>query len=206
MKYIIDTDILGKRGLSLVEFGLLVYFAGGGESMILTHVCESLWQKGYLIKGTNNKYAFDNFKFEELQTILAEGSNKKTTNKRAEELAPKMRALYPEGYKAVFTGGVQKKYPWRDSDRVIANRMKIFFKRYGDTFTDEQILDATERYTRGNKEDNTFMKLLKYFIFKDNKAHDGAGEAYTDETSELLAFIENPEKVGGKHNDIGELV
>lgn len=206
MKYIIDTEVLNKEKLSLAEFGILLYYVGGGENMILSRVNECLWEKGYLIKESKDTYSFLSPKFEELQVILAEGSNKKSINKRAEDLAPKIKSLYPLGYKCMYIGGSPKKYPWRDSDRVIANRLKIFFKRYGDKYTDAQILEATQRYVQGFKDDDTYMKLLKYFIFKDDKKLDSSGDIYIDESSELVAFIENPELIGGTNNDIGEII
>lgn len=206
MKYIIDTDVLNRTDLNLSEFGLLLYYVGGNEELPSVPTVRNLWHKGYLIKTGDETYVFDIGKFEELQAILSEGSNNKPTNKRAEELAPKMREIYPSGYKEIYIGGIKKKYSWRDSDRIIANRMKIFFKRYGTSFTDAQILDATKRYVTSNGEDYTYMKLLKYFIFKDNKAQDGGGESYTDESSELMAYIENPDKNESMSNDTGELI
>lgn len=206
MKYIIDTEVLEKHGLSLGEFGILLYYADNNIKININTISENLWNKGYLIKEINNTFYFDNPKFEELQAILAEGTNSKNTNKRAEELAQEMREIFPEGSKKIFIRGVEKKYPWRDSNRIISNRLKIFFKRYGNNFTDGQIIDATKRYVSGFEGDTTYMKLLKYFIFKDDKACDGAGESYIDESSELLNYIENPEKIGGTNNDNGELV
>lgn len=206
MKYIIDTEVLEKHGLSLGEFGILLYYADNNIKININTISENLWNKGYLVKEINNTFYFDNPKFEELQAILAEGTNSKNTNKRAEELAQEMREIFPEGSKKIFIRGIEKKYPWRDSNRIISNRLKIFFKRYGNNFTDNQIIDATKRYVSGFEGDTTYMKLLKYFIFKDDKACDGAGESYIDESSELLNYIENPEKIGGTNNDNGELV
>ncbi len=190
MKYIIDTEVLEKNNLSLTEFGVLLFYAGGGEGIIQSSVCENLWKKGYLIKDVNS-YCFDSFKFEELQTILAEGSNKKSENKRAEELAPQIRSLFPEGYKIVLIGNIQKKYPWRDSDRVIANRMKVFFKRYGKKYSNEEILNAVKNYVSSFNGNYSYMRVLKYFIWKDEVKINADGDKYVDEVSDLANWIEN---------------
>lgn len=114
-----------------------------------------------------------------------------------EDLAGKMRDLYPEGTKP----GTNIK--WKDSVPIIAKRLKTLVKKYKVTFTKEEALDATRRYVEQHKSDNTFMHVLKYFICKyDSKT----GE----ENSEFLSYLANTEEEP-KHNsseqffDFGEL-
>lgn len=99
---------------------------------------------------------------------------------RFEELAKKLRELYPTGKKPGTN------YMWRDSVSVIAKKLKALVKRTGATFTDEEAIEATKKYVEGFNGDYRYMKLLKYFISKQNYV-DGS----TEESSEFLSFIEN---------------
>ena len=204
MKYAIDTKILEKEELSLSEFGVLLYFIGKANLNAFPIICNTLWNKGYLVKEDNN-FSLSTFKVERLQNIISESSNSTDTNNKAETLATKLRMLFPAGYKESLIGGVVRKYSWRDSDRIISQRLKTFFRRYGNKWSDEEIISATRRYVEDNKNDTTFMKILKYFIFKDKGRQDGEGKGYIDESSDLLTYLENND-TGSTSNDIGELL
>ena len=58
--------------------------------------------------------------------------------------------------------------------------MQKFFKLYGNKYTDEQILKATQDYVSSFNGNYSYMRVLKYFILKD--------ERKSDEKSELLEF------------------
>ena len=79
-------------------------------------------------------------------------------------------------------------YYWTDGISLIIKRLKIFFKKYG-IYSNEIIIDATKRYVDSFNGDYRFMKLLKYFIFKEKKGEGGDVES----SSDLLNFIENNE-------------
>lgn len=66
-------------------------------------------------------------------------------------------------------------------------RLKLFFKKYGNEYTDEQIIQATKKYVEGFNGNYTYMRLLKYFIFKEKVG--ASGEVEGD--SELISYIEN---------------
>ena len=70
-------------------------------------------------------------------------------------------------------------------------RLKKFFKRYGNKFTDEQILEAARSYVASFNGNYHYMRVLKYFIWKDAKKEDADGNLYVDETSDLATLIEN---------------
>lgn len=90
-----------------------------------------------------------------------------------EELAKKMRNLFPEGKKGTTP------YYWRGNSKEIETKLSEFSKKNPE-YTEEQILNATNRYLESYKlrGDLTFMHLLKYFIEKDGN-------------SILLTFLEN---------------
>ena len=178
MKYFIDTEVLKLNNLSLAEFGVLLYFADRKNTKSLEDLSYSLWEKGYLTKEVEN-YSFEVHSFEKLQTILAESTNEDSVNKRAEELADKLRSIYPKG-KIPNTN-----YYYKSNKSDIINKLKTFFNKYGTQYTDEQIINATQKYVNSFNGNYTYLKLLKYFIWKDERLK---GESVQ---SLLADFIEN---------------
>lgn len=97
---------------------------------------------------------------------------------RFDKLAKKMQEIFPEGRKP------GTKLMWRDSQPIIAKRLKAIVKKYKAVFTDEQAIEATKKYVKSFNGDYQFMQVLKYFISKRNLV---TGE----ETSQFLSYIEN---------------
>lgn len=178
MKYIIDTDILKNVDLSLAEFGTLLYYIDRKDSNEFDKITESLWTKGYLIKDLHG-YIIEPHSFEKLQVILAECNNPESVNDRASLLADKLREIYPNG--KIFNTN----YYYRCNRQDIINKLKTFFKMYGTKYTDEQIINATQKYINSFNGNYAYLKLLKYFIWKDERLK---GESVQ---SLLADFIEN---------------
>ena len=87
------------------------------------------------------------------------------------ELASKLRELWPPGEK-------DGKYPWRDSVKNLATRLKILWKERGlekYKYNLNECLQVAQRYLAQFNENTKYMKTLKYFIYKQSKivAHDG---------------------------------
>jgi hypothetical protein len=99
-----------------------------------------------------------------------------------EELAKKLKEIYPKGMK-------DGKWYWSDGVALIKRRLQAFFVKYG-RYPAEEIIDATQRYVN-EKRDQDDMRLLKYFIFRDKKVD---GEVVA--TSDLLTWIENKGEEG----------
>lgn len=97
-----------------------------------------------------------------------------------EELAIKLREIYPEG-KMPGTS-----YYYRGNKADIIKKLKSFYKRYGTEYTSDQIIEATKKYIQSFNGNYTYLKLLKYFIWKDEVRD---GEAI--QTSILADCIEN---------------
>ena len=69
--------------------------------------------------------------------------------------------------------------------------MKKFFKLYDNTYTDEQILNATKNYVTNFNGNYNYMRVLKYFIWKDEKKLHEDGKMGVVEVSDLANYIEN---------------
>ena len=120
-------------------------------------------------------------KAEELLTKIIINSDSNVTKRSTsiEELADKLRDIYPNGKIA------NSNYYYRCNRQDIINKLKTFFKMYGTKYTDEQIINATQKYINSFNGNYTYLKLLKYFIWKDERLK---GESVQ---SLLADFIEN---------------
>lgn len=107
---------------------------------------------------------------------------------RIEELVPKLQEIFPEGKKF----GTNKY--WRGSQRDIKEKLQSFFKKYGEEYTDEQIIEATKSYVQSFNGNYSYMRILQYFIWK-GKTQDGESPV-----SELATIIEN----GSQSSDLSE--
>jgi len=185
MKIIIDSDVILKKDISMEEFSVLLYYLVGGTGTLNEVLCNILWEKNYLIK-VENGYIINNNMLSTIESWMGESSLTNNKSDRLTDLAEKMRALFPEGKKEGTN------LYWKDSTKVIAQRLGIFIKRYGDDYSNEQILAATRRYIESFNGNYRFMHVLKYFISKKNLET-------KEDNSELLSYLENEGQ--DTHND-----
>ena len=104
---------------------------------------------------------------------------------RLNSLARALMDAFPEGKKE---GTSQY---WRGNIRDVTLKLQKFFKLYGDKYTDEQIIAAAKRYVTSKNGDYRYMRVLKYFICKNEKKVDSEGVGYIEEVSDLASYIEN---------------
>lgn len=100
-------------------------------------------------------------------------------NQRIEALVPQLQSIYPEGK------NFNNQY-WRGNKTDIKRKLQTFFKKYGNDYTDEQIINATQAYVSGFNGEYKFMRLLQYFIWKE-----GVKDGTKVPISELANYIEN---------------
>ena len=105
------------------------------------------------------------------------------------ELADKLRSIYPEGKMAGTS------YYYRCNRADIVRKLKSFFRRYGE-YTTEQIIEATQRYVNSFNGNYTYLRLLKYFIWKDENK-----DGETLQVSQLADWIENKNEVNATNSD-----
>lgn len=96
------------------------------------------------------------------------------------ELAIKLMEIYPEG-KMPGTS-----YYYRGNKADIIKKLKSFYKRYGTEYTSTQIIEATKKYIQSFNGNYTYLKLLKYFIWKDE-----IRDREVIQTSILADYLEN---------------
>ena len=181
MKIEVSDEICKKYNLSITEALVLIGLKYSSQEIFQKLNKERfLLDLGSSIFNEETKYKLSRKANEALSCILAESTDvvaKRTTN--IEELADKLRDIYPNG--KIFNTN----YYYRCNRQDIINKLKTFFKMYGTKYTDEQIINATQKYVNSFNGNYAYLKLLKYFIWKDERLK---GESVQ---SLLADFIEN---------------
>lgn len=147
---------------------------------------EALIQKGLITAERNDLFQqvgwrLTNKGTEMLDSVIMDSDKEQEPQDRLIQLATKLKDIFPKGKK----DGTN--YYWADGVALIVRRLKLFYKKYGNKFTDEQIIQAAEKYVQGFNGNYQYMRLLKYFIFKEKVGANGEVEG----DSELINYIEN---------------
>ena len=163
-------------GLTEAQYYLAQYYRYRQDS--IEEDTDYLWNNTWITKDLDGFHGVPQAS-ERLDQVEA-ASACKASKRDFMELANKLRDIYPTGRKG------NSPYTWRDSTKLIAQRLQIFTNKF-DEYTDEQIIEATRKYVESFSTDKTYMQLLKYFIWKADRS---TGEYRSD----LAALIENPEQ------------
>lgn len=156
----------------------------------------ALIQKGLITAERNDLFQqvgwrLTNKGTEVLDSVIMDSDKEQEPQDRLIQLATKLKEIFPKGKK----DGTN--YYWADGVALIVRRLKLFFKKYGNKFTDEQIIQAAEKYVQGFNGNYQYMRLLKYFIFKEKVGANGEVEG----DSELISYIENAGQEEDLRND-----
>ena len=157
---------------------------------------KALIQKGLITAERNDLFQqvgwrLTNKGTEVLDSVIMDSDKEQEPQDRLIQLATKLKEVFPKGKK----DGTN--YYWADGVALIVRRLKLFFKKYGNKFTDEQIIQAADKYVQGFNGNYQYMRLLKYFIFKEKVGANGEVEG----DSELISYIENAGQEEDLRND-----
>ena len=136
-----------------------------------------LEDKGYTIIPYESRNIID--------SILSDSNLKEEKKSELEILASKLKEVFPKGKKE----GTNQY--WSEGTALIIKRLNLFYRKYGKSYTNEQILDAARRYVESYKGDYRFMRTLKYFIW----AEKTNAKSEVESTSDLLTYIENKDEI-----------
>ena len=186
------TDVACKKHGLLLSEGMALL----AISTTTDDTYKSLVDKGLITKanGTmqslNRKYSATEKGIVLADELIAD-SEKNIADKEdsIKELADKLRSIYPEG-KMEGTS-----YYYRCNKADIIRKLKSFFRRYGE-YTPEQIIEATQRYISSFNGNYTYLRLLKYFIWKDENK-----DGETLQVSQLADWIENKNETNANNTD-----
>lgn len=172
-----------KNNISIAEILLMLAIHNNAD---LDRTQKELINKGYITADRDNLFQqvgwrLTNKGTEVIDSVIVDSDKKQESEERLTQLAKSLKAIFPKGKKEGTN------YYWADGVALIVRRLKLFFKKYGSTYTDEQIIQAATKYVEGFNGNYSYMRLLKYFIFKEKVG--AAGEIEGD--SELISYIEN---------------
>lgn len=192
MRYTIDDAILSKYNLTEEEFiALVVSFRDldiqrGNDNLIAKGIADrNIYDKTKIVLSDNTKNM--------VSSIIVD-SDKETINREEEflDVAQNLRELYPKGKKPGTT------YMWKDSNTIIAQKLKTLVVKFGYKFTKEQAIEATRRYIESFRGDYRYMQLLKYFILKTDRS---TGEIRSD----FMSYIDNENQGEVNSNWLSEI-
>lgn len=185
MKITIDEKVCLKHKMTPQEVLIaLAVRVGGFEDSI-----ENMVSREILID--DKTYKVTQHWSDVLDEIISDSSGKvEKSDEELLELAKQMRELYPQG-KMKDRYGRMTPYYYRCNNSEVVKKLKKFFTIFGN-IPDEDILDATKRYVASFQGNYTGMRLIKYFILKDD-VKPGEDGNHVEQISDLATFLENKE-------------
>lgn len=198
MKISIDEEVCKKYNISISEVLALLLIK---SDVNISYLFSNLEDKKMIIKDIiNNTYLITQRWDDVLCSVLLDSDSSKEKPDRVENLALKLMAIFPKEKKAGTC------HYFRGNKKDITLKLKKFFKLYGGQYSDEQILNAAKNYVDSFNGNYSYMRILKYFIWKDEKKINEEGKVYIEETSDLATWIENEGQ--SEHNSewTGELI
>ena len=181
MKYCIDEKTALKHHLSMNEMLALMLFKNGCNLSVLV---DKMLKRELLIQDMFGNYLITGHWDDEMQKVLLESDKEIPKDVDLNYLVGQLREIFPKGIK---TGSAA----WRGNVREITLRLQKFFKIYDSKYSDEEIINATKKYVESFNGNYTYMRILKYFILKDEVKVDEEGNRYVEQVSELANFLEN---------------
>lgn len=185
MKIVIDEEVCKKVGLALPEVLAVVLVKTGVD---IGELFKELQQKQVLVTQNTlmGKTIMVTQRWDDaVSDILLSSDTSVPGEDRIERLASTLTQIFPQGRK----DGTNTY--WRGNIKDTKLKLKKFFKLYGTKYSDEQIINATRKYVESFNGNYAYMRVLKYFIWKDVRKQDSEGRFYIEEVSDLATLIEN---------------
>lgn len=187
----INEEICKKYGLDVSEVLAVLLIKTCNDIPKLFSILE---EKEIVVRDLLQGYMVTQRWDDVVSTILLDSDVKAPSPDRLENLAAQLMEIFPK----------QKKlgtcHYFRGNKKDIILRLKKFFKLYG-KYTDEQIVTAAKKYVESFNGDYSYMRILKYFIWKDEVKINSEGDRYVDEVSDLANWIENAGQEEDLRND-----
>lgn len=182
----ISEEVSKKNGLS-VEKLLAILLVKSADNIPM--LFKNLEDEEIIVKDMFNNYMVTQRWNDIAETILLDSDKESIPENRIENLALKLMAEFP----ATKKQGTCHYFRGNKKDNSL--KLKKFFKVYGNKYTDEQIINAAKSYVSSFNGNYSYMRILKYFIWKDEKKQNEDGKMFVEETSDLASWIENAGQV-----------
>ena len=193
MNYIINEDICKEKGMDLPSL-LAVLLVKTGVN--ITELFNNLINKRILVKDISSDEFLVTQNWDSICSDILLSADKNVPSE--DQLLPLVNSLmeiFPPGKKEGTT------IYWKGNKKDNKERLQKFFKLYGNKYSNEQILEAAKKYVESFNGQYTYMRALKYFIWKDEKKIGSDGKRYIEEVSDLASYIENAGQEENLRND-----
>lgn len=193
MNYVINEDICKKKGMDLPSL-LAVLLVKTGVN--ITELFNDLVNKEVLVKDMFSEGFLVTQRWDSIcSDILLSADTSVPSDERLLPLVDSLMQIFPAGKKEGTP------LYWKGNRKDNKERLQKFFKLYGNKYSDEQILQAARKYVESFNGQYTYMRALKYFIWKDEKKTGSDGRKYIEEVSDLASYIENAGQEENLRND-----
>ena len=182
MSIAINDDICKKYGLTLSEVLAILFIKTCSN---IYDVLDKLESKQVLIKDISEGYLVTQRWDDVVSNIILDSDSGSQSLDRITNLTSKLMEVFPKEKK------VGTSHYFRCNSKDVSLKLKKFFKLYGNKYTDEQIINAAKAYVSSFNGIYTYMRILKYFIWKPERKVNEEGKVYIEETSDLATWIEN---------------
>lgn len=183
MTYVINEDVAKKKGMDIPTLLAIMLVKTGVN---ITVLFKELEKKEVLVKDLFHNEYFVTQRWDDVAcNILLSGDEEVPKEDNIEKLAVQLMEIFPKGKKEGTS------HYWRGNKKEIKERLQKFYKLYNNKYTDEEIIQATKSYVASFNGSYSYMRILKYFILKNEKKVDSEGVNYIEEVSELATYIEN---------------
>lgn len=162
MQLTIKDNVCKKKGLSLEEVLCILLLR---QKVNLSELVNEMLQKEILVRDLFNDghYLVTQRWSNVCDSILLAEDEEIPNEKDIDKLAVKMAGIFPQGIKP----GTHVYWKGNKKDTIL--KLQKFFKLYGN-FPFDDILKATQNYVDSFNGDYQTMRVLKYFILKDNES------------------------------------
>lgn len=195
MKITITERSLAKQGLTIKDFGILMYYMGGGNQNLVPEITKKLLKKNLITNPSLDIYEYNKDRDVEIRSWYING-NSHSEPERFESLALKMMNLFPKGSKCAG-------HPWRSNKVTVAQKLSTLHYKFSVDLDEEKVLAATKRYIDSFHGNYQYMQCLNYFILKRDLIR-------MEDMSALSSYLEQGEDVekptGTTHFDSGEII
>ena len=191
MKIEINEDICEKNGLNISELFAILLIKSCED---LSKLFQSMEDKEIIVKDLFKGYMVTQRWDDVASSILLDSEKTHQSQERLEDLVTKLMEIFPKGKKE----GTCHYFKGNKKDNIL--KLKKFFKLYG-KYTDQQILDAARNYVASFNGNYAYMRILKYFIWKDEIKVNSEGTRYVEEVSDLANWIEHAGQEDTLRND-----
>lgn len=186
MKLIIDENLCSKHKMTITEvlLALAVRSSENLQGELLN------MQNREILVNDRGIYKVTQHWSDVLDELLSDSSGaSEKTDEQLIMLAKQMREIFPQR-KMLDRLGRPTPYYYRCNTSEVVRKLKKFFTIFGN-IPDSDIIDATKRYVASFQGDYTGMRLIKYFILKDDVKPSEDGTGHVEQISDLATFLEN---------------